>query len=223
VFPTVVAHQALLPFAGMVGALLSIAAVYLLTQRLTGDPYRFALEGIILSAVLASITSLLLIRNGTELPTVLLWMIGSLNAKVWPDWNTLWPWAVVTIPAGLMCARAANALRFDDDIATGLGFRVRTARLGLFLAAATLTAGAVSVVGDIWFIGLIGPHIARRIVGHDGRRLLPMSALVSALLLLLADLLIQLLPGNLSTVPDGAVTAMLGAPFFLYLLVRSRR
>ncbi len=222
-FPDAVAHQVILPFAGMVGAVLSIAVVYVLTRRLSDDPFRFALKGIILSAVLGSVSSLLLIRDNQALPTVLLWMIGSLNAKVWQDWNSLWPWAAVTVPAGLLCARAANALRFEDGVATGLGYRVTAARLALFFAAATLTAGAVSVVGDIWFIGLIGPHIARRLVGHDARRLLPMSALASALLLLLADLVIGLLPGSLSTVPDGAVTAMLGAPFFLYLIVRARR
>lgn len=223
VFPAVVNNEVWLPVAAMVGAVAAIGLVYLLTNRLRSDPFTFTLEGIVLSAVLGSFTSILLIRDNTALDTVLQWMIGSLNAKVWQDWNTLWPWAVVTIPAGLACAHSANALRFHDDVATGLGFRVQLSRVGLFLASATLTAGAVSIVGDIWFVGLIGPHIARRLVGHDARQLLPMSALASALLLLLADLSTQVLPGNLSTTPDGAVTAMLGAPFFLYLLMRSQR
>lgn len=109
-------------------------------------------------------------------------------------------------------------------MAAGLGLPVEKARAGLFLVAAMMSAIAVSVVGAVGFIGLIGPHIARQLVGLDARRVFPLSALLTTLLLLTADLMAQALTmevgGMKSGLPVGAVTALLGAPFFLYLVLR---
>lgn len=225
--PGAEARPALLPASALAGALAAIVIMYAVTDRLRDGPFVFVLKGIIVSAVLSSVSSLLLVQNNETLPTVMLWITGSLNAKVWSDWATLWPWALLAIPTGLLGARAANLLQLGDEVTIGLGFRVRRARAVLFVIAAVLTAGAVSVVGAIGFIGLIGPHIARRLVGHDARHVFPMSAVVSACLLLFADVLTQaaaaVLPSVASAVPIGAVTALFGAPFFLYLISRTRR
>jgi iron complex transport system permease protein len=223
--PGAVNEPALLPFAALAGGLAAVAILYILTSGLRDGPFVLVLKGVVTGAILSSASSLILVQNNDKLPTVLLWLTGSLDAKTWTDWATLWPWAVAAIPAGLACARAGNALELGDDTAIGLGYRVRTARATLFAVAAVLTAAAVAVVGAIGFVGLIGPHIARLLAGHDNRRVYPLSALVTANLVLLADLLTQVAaligPGIASAIPVGAVTALFGAPFFLYLLART--
>ena len=223
--PGAVNEPALLPFAALAGGLAAVAILYMFTSGLRDGPFVLVLKGVVTGAVLSSASSLILVQNNDKLPTVLLWLTGSLDAKTWTDWATLWPWALAAIPAGLACARAGNALELGDDTAIGLGYRVRTARATLFAVAAVLTAAAVAVVGAIGFVGLIGPHIARLLAGHDNRRVYPLSALVTANLVLLADLLTQVAaligPGIASAIPVGAVTALFGAPFFLYLLART--
>jgi iron complex transport system permease protein len=168
--------------------------------------------------VLSSVTSILLLFSGEQGSGILLWLIGSLNGRTWLHLNSLWPFALVALPLGLGSAALANVLNLGDELATSLGQRVELARVSLFAVAVLLTAGAVSIVGAIGFIGLIGPHICRRLVGDDARRLFPLSALMSAILLLLADFLVQVITKGL--LPVGAVTTLLGAPFFLYLILR---
>lgn len=225
--PNVETRPVLLPLVALAGGIGAIVVVYSITNRLKDGPFVLVLKGIIVSAVLSSASSLFLVQNNDKLPTVMLWMIGSLNAKVWSDWSTLWPWAVLTLPLGLLCARTANIVQLGDDVAVGLGVHVQRARLLLFCVAALLTASAVSVVGAIGFIGLVGPHIARRIVGNNAFRAFPMSMLVSACLLLIADFVTQLAGlvfGDVASgIPVGAVTALFGAPFFLYLISKTRQ
>ncbi|MFD1677891.1 FecCD family ABC transporter permease [Alicyclobacillus fodiniaquatilis] len=225
--PNAEAMPLFLPLVAFLGGVGSMLVMYALTRQLKDEPFVLVLKGVIVSAVLSSASSLFLIQHNNQMPTVMLWIVGSLNAKVWSDWLTLWPWALVAIPLGICCCRLANVLQLGADVAVSLGVRLQHARLCLFLVAALLTAGAVSVVGAISFVGLIGPHIARRLVGHDAFRVFPMSMLVSACLLLSADFVTQIagqIFGNIaSALPVGAVTSLFGAPFFLYLIVRSRR
>lgn len=225
-FPGLFAVRMLLPFIALSGGLLTIGIVYLWSWRGGSDPLRLILTGLLVSSICSSVTTLIMMRSGDALGSILLWTIGSLNARVWTDWYTLWPWALVMVPLGLFCASLANAMHLGDDIAINLGIRAEWARALLFFTAATLTAAAISVVGAIGFIGLIGPHITRRLVGEDARRVFPMSALVSAGLLVLADLIAVSLSLEFPfheqpievALPVGAVTTLLGAPFFLYLL-----
>jgi len=223
-------NSLLLPAVALVGGMGAGLLVYGLSWNGRVEPLRLALIGVLVSAVLQSGTSLLLIRSPEALGGVLLWIIGSLNGRVWVHWNMIWPWAAVALPLGLACAGLANVLQLDDDIGRGLGLRIEWARALLLLVAALLTAGAVAVVGAIGFIGLIGPHIARRLIGDDARRVFLLSALLTAAILLGADVVAQGLtitpPFPTTTaragLPVGAVTALLGAPFFLYLARKSR-
>jgi iron complex transport system permease protein len=219
---------ATLPFIAVLGGAAAGACVYLLARNRSGstNPMHIALVGVLVSAVLSAATSLLLIRNTEALGSILLWLIGSLNGRVWTHWALLWPWALVALPLGLLSAGLANALQLGDEIAGGLGLAIERARAVLLAIAVLLTAGAIAVVGAIGFVGLIGPHLARRLVGEDARRVFPVSVVLSAGLLLGADTLAQLLTLNppfattpyRAGLPVGAVTALLGAPFFLYLL-----
>jgi iron complex transport system permease protein len=169
-----------------------------------------------------SLTSLVLLVNQNAISGILLWIIGSLNGRTWVHWDTIWPWAVVTLPLGLACASLANAVYLGEDLATGLGLRVELARVMLLFVAVLLTAGAVSVVGALGFLGLIAPHLTRRLVGNDARRVFPMSAVLGAALLLLADVVARGLT-RVVDLPVGAVMALIGAPFLMYLLRRTGR
>ncbi|HEX8036814.1 MAG TPA: iron ABC transporter permease [Ktedonobacterales bacterium] len=209
----------LLPFVALAGGLLACGGVYLMNLARGSASGHLILTGLLTSAVLRSATSFLLLIHQEALGGILIWLIGSLNGRVWTHWDTLWPWALVAIPAGLACARWANIVQLGDTTAVGLGLHLHWTRAALLFTAALLAATAVSVVGGITFLGLIAPHIARRIVGADARRLFPFSALLGASLLLVADMIAQLILWP-NTLPVGAVLALIGAPFFLYLLAR---
>jgi iron complex transport system permease protein len=222
-----------LPLVALAGGLAASALVYALARRSHGrvNPIRLALVGIMVSAVLSSATSLLLLRHNQALGSILTWMIGSLNGRVWVHWWMIWPWALVALPLGIASASIANVLQLGDEVAAGIGLPVEGARALLLGVAALLTAIAVAAVGALGFIGLIGPHLTRRLVGQDARCVFPASAVLTAALLLGADLLAQLLTLNppftatpyRAGLPVGAVTALLGAPFLLYLIRRTHR
>lgn len=195
--------------------------VYALSSQRRGDPVRLVLTGVIVGLLLQTITSFVLrVWGSSATLEAYFWFSGSLNARVWSHWNVIWPWAAVIGPLGLVGASWANLLQLGDDVATGLGVDVRRSRAGLFLVSATLTAGALVVVGSIGFIGLIGPHVTRRLVGGDLRRVLPGSFLCGAILLSAADVGSRAFTTR--AVPTGTVTALLGAAFFLFLLLRDR-
>ncbi|WP_165423158.1 FecCD family ABC transporter permease [Ktedonosporobacter rubrisoli] len=212
-----------LPLVAFIGGLGAGGLIYILNWYGKTDPLRLALLGVVVNAVLQSGTVLLLIFSHQLLDGLLLWLIGSLNGRTWDHWAVLWPWAVLTFPLAIASAAVANALSLGDEVARGLGLRVEAMRVLLFLLATLLAAAAISAMGGIAFIGLIGPHIARKLVGSDNRRVFLLSPLLTAGLLLVADIIARLLLlhipwfSSASTLPVGVVTALLGAPFFLYL------
>jgi iron complex transport system permease protein len=213
-----------IPAVAMVGSVLTGGIVYGLSRARGGhtNTVRLVLAGVMVSAIMRSMTSLVLLVNQNAVSGILLWIIGSLNGRTWTHWDTVWPWAIVTIPVALACASLANALHLGDDIATGLGLRSEWTRGFLLFVAVLLTAGAVSVVGALGFLGLIAPHLTRRLVGNDARRLFPLSALMGASLLILADILARGLT-RVVDLPVGAVMAIVGAPFLMYLLRRETK
>jgi iron complex transport system permease protein len=206
-----------MPLIALAGAVAAGLLVYALTWRGQSQPGRLILTGLLVSAILRSGASVVLLVHQAAIGSVVLWLIGSLNGRVWSDWAILWPWALVTLTLGLVSARWANVLQLGDATAVSLGLRVEWARAALFFLAVALAAGAVAIVGGIVFLGVVAPHLARRITGADARRVFPLSIVLGAGLLVGADILAQVaIPG--AQLPAGAVVAMLGAPFFLYLL-----
>ncbi|MFD3166820.1 FecCD family ABC transporter permease [Herpetosiphon sp. NSE202] len=227
----------ILPILALIGGLTTASLVYTLSrQRGTTNMVRLVLTGVLVGGLCSAMTSLLLLwASEYNVQRMLRWTIGSTAGRVWVHWHTLWPAALLALPLGLACAGIANGLQLGDEMAISLGIRVERGRAMLLFAAALLTAGAVAVVGNVGFIGLVGPHMARRLAGSDGRRLFPLSVLLSGMLLLLADILARTLSldwlGRLTNlpIPEGAglpvgvITALLGAPFFLYLLLRQQK
>jgi iron complex transport system permease protein len=134
-----------LPVTAIIGGLCIGGFVYALNWG-RSSPARLALFGVLVSTVIQSCTSLILLRHNEALGGILLWMIGSLNGRVWTHWEHIWPWALLTIPLALFSARLLNILQLGDEQALSLGLKVEQVRLGMFFVAVMLTAGAVAVV-----------------------------------------------------------------------------
>jgi iron complex transport system permease protein len=219
-FPSVPA--AYLPPAAFVGALAVAGLLYVLAWRGSSSPVRLILIGVGLSAVATALTTFMITFGRIEqVSQALVWLTGSVYGRSWEEVFTLLPWLVVFLPLTLVRARHLNALALGDEVATGLGVRVELERGVLVLASVALAASAVATAGTIAFVGLVAPHVARRLVGPSGGGLLPVAAMTGGALVVLADLLGRALFAPVE-IPCGIVTAVVGAPFFLYLLYRSR-
>ncbi|MER5781692.1 iron chelate uptake ABC transporter family permease subunit [Streptomyces mobaraensis] len=211
-----------LPAAAMAGGVLAAAAVYLLAVRrgLTGN--RVLLVGVGIDAVLTSVLSWLLLKADiVDAGRALLWLNGSLNGASWDTLRpTLWTLAVL-LPVALLLSFPFGALAFDDDTARGLGVRMTPTRAALLLTAVLLTAGATAATGPVAFVALACPQLALRLL-RTGTPPLLASALTGAAVTVWADVLGRTAFGSVE-LPVGVLTAALGAPYLLYLLIRSGR
>ncbi|MBW1992312.1 MAG: iron ABC transporter permease [Deltaproteobacteria bacterium] len=209
----------LVPFSALVGAVAALGLVLALGAVAGGFHHgTLILAGVIVSAFLSSLISLMKFLFADSLSAIVFWIMGSFSARTW---SHLW-FALPYILAGTVIlafyARELNLLALGDAPAQQLGLAVQRVRLILLLAASLITAGAVAVSGIIGFVGLIVPHLVRLLVGPDHRRLLPASALAGAALLIAADTLARGLMPFGQEIPVGIITAILGGPFFCYLL-----
>lgn len=206
------------------GAGLTAALIYSLAyKRHKGlSPTRLLLTGIAVAAGISAAMIVLMLRlSPDKYQFVATWMAGSIWGTNWKFVLSLLPWIVVLLPYVFYKASVMNVLNLGEQMAVGLGASVSREQLKLLSAAVGLAASCVAVSGGIGFVGLIGPHLARRLVGPKHQLLLPTSALVGSLLVITADTLgRQILQP--SEIPTGIVVAIIGAPYFLYLLARSR-
>ncbi len=214
----------LLSLSAFIGGLGVTALVYRLGRREgRTDVATMLLAGIALTALAGAMIGLFTyLADDSTLRTLTFWNLGSLNGA---SYARLWPLLLVAVAIACWLprrARALNALLLGESEARHLGFDVERLKRELVFCTALGVGAAVAAAGMIGFVGLVVPHLVRLLVGPDHRLLLPASALAGGSLLLLADLLARLVlaPAEL---PIGIVTALLGAPFFLYLLLRGRR
>lgn len=209
------------PLAAMAGAFAAAGIIYALAWRGGSSPLRFILIGIAIAAVAGAITSTLVVFGDIERVTgALVWMAGSVNGANWKHLRAIAPWLLLLLPV-LLSARALNALNLGEAVAAGLGVRVEWQRGLLLFASVALAAAAVSVAGTIGFVGLMAPHIARQLAGPSHEGLLPTSALTGALIVLAADTAGRNLFAP-TQIPVGLFTAIIGVPYFLFLLYRHR-
>jgi iron complex transport system permease protein len=214
---------ALLAPAAFAGALAAAVAIYLLAWRRGVSRYRLVLVGIGLNAVLwAGISYLLTRAEIWEVQRAYVWLVGSVYGSDWQEVGLIAAGLAVLVPGTLALARPLGALQLGDEVARALGTRVEGARLGLVVCAVALAALAVTVGGPVGFVAFVAPHIARRLVRAPGGAVLPTALAAGALLVLAADLVAQraFAPASL---PVGILTALVGAPYFLYLLTRANR
>ena len=212
----------IIPLLAFIGALFSVAIVYLLARVGKTLPVTtLILAGVALGALWGSIVSYLIITSGDATHGIILWLMGSFSLSQWSEVRVVFPYIVVGVAVILLYSRSLNVMQLDEEQAQQLGINVEKVKLILLAAATLITAAAVSFVGTIGFVGIIIPHMARLMWGPDHRLLLPMSLLTGAIFMVVADLLARtvLAPAE---IPVGIITAVCGVPFFLYLLRRKK-
>lgn len=212
-----------LPISAFAGALLMATLIYWLAWNNGSSPILFILMGIGLDAIANSAISLLITFGDIyNVSDALVWLTGSVYGRTWEQVFSLFTWLIIFIPMALTLARHLNALNLGDDIAKGLGTRVEWQRGLLVLVATALVGASVATAGNIKFVGLIAPHIGRQLVGTNHEALIPTSALLGGMIVVVSDLLGRTVFAPLE-IPCGVITAAVGAPYFLYLLIRNRK
>jgi iron complex transport system permease protein len=205
----------------LVGAGVSAVLVLVLGGSGRGGPtpVRLALAGAVLAALLVSLTSAVLVFDAQTLDEFRFWIVGSLAGRDAGVTLSVLPVIAVGLVIALGAGRSLNALALGDEVARSLGQRVARARVAAGIGFALLAGGAVAAAGPVAFVGLAVPHVARGIVGSDYRWIVPYSMLLGAGLLLAGDVLGRLVarPAELEV---GIVTALFGAPFFIWLVRR---
>ena len=212
----------IIPLLAFTGALMSITVVYMLARVGKTLPVTtLILAGVALGALLGSIVSYLIISSGEKIHGIMFWLMGSFSLSQWSEAVMILPYVLVGLVVLLLYARSLNLMQLDEEQARQLGINVERLKLALLGAATLITAAAVSFVGVIGFVGIIIPHAVRLIWGADHRFLLPLSILTGAIFLIIADIIARtaLAP---TEIPVGVITAICGAPFFLYLLRRRK-
>lgn len=209
------------PVLAFITALVAVYIVYRLSQ-VAGktSPETLILAGVALSAFCAAILSLVVIISG-NLQSIYFWLLGSLSSANWINVITVLPYAIIGYGVAYFFSKELNALLLGEEMAQTLGIDIENVRLMLIAGSSLMTAAAVSVSGLIGFVGLIIPHWIRIIIGPNHRYLIPVSALSGMLLMVIADTIARTVFAP-TEIPIGIVMALLGAPFFLYLLRRRR-
>ncbi|WP_350241578.1 FecCD family ABC transporter permease [Deinococcus sonorensis] len=215
-----------LPWAALAGAWLGFGLVLLLSRAGGGraadglHPVRLALVGVAVASALGAVQQLVLVRAPDGLGAALGFLSGTVYGADADRLQRLLPWALILLPAALLCSRVLDVLNLGPELATSLGLRVQPSRLLCLGIAVALAAAGVTGAGILGFVGLLAPHLARRLVGGQHARLLPVAALLGAALVLAADTLGRTLLPPIE-VPAGIFTTLVGAPYFLYLLRRA--
>ena len=210
------------PLAAFVASLLTVYVVYTIAHIGGSVPTTsLILAGVAVSSFAVSLTSILMLRSTAEVRRAIGWLLGGVSLVSWEAILALIPYLGIGLSTLVLTGYALNLLQFGDDQATQMGLNVRRAKFIIIVAASLVTAAAVSFAGIIGFVGLVVPHIVRIWWGVDYRRLIPLSIIGGAAVLLFADVLarIVLAPQEL---PVGIVTALAGAPFFLWVLRRAK-
>lgn len=216
-------YVSLVPIAAFVGGVIACGIVYGLAWKGGGiEPIRIVLAGVAVNAILGGATGLLSLLNSDKIQGVMLWTNGSLSRVSWMDVKLLGIYSIVGIILALICIRAANVLQLGDDVAKNLGYNVNLTRILISLVAVYLAGISVAFVGIIGFVGLVVPHISRLLFGSDYKWLLPVSMLMGGAVLVIADTLARMIAAPIE-LPVGTMMAMLGGPFFLYLLRRGAK
>ncbi|MCY7570598.1 FecCD family ABC transporter permease [Bacillus pumilus] len=214
----------LIPLFTFGGGLLAAAVIVLLAyDRQEGlVPIRLILVGIAVAAGFSALTLFLSLKLDEDTYTFASrWLVGNVWGRDWIHVLALLPWIVCLVPLTLMQSSTLNALTLGDAVASSVGVRVQRQRLLLLTLAVGLASASVSMTGSIGFIGLVAPHLARRLVGSLHQYFLPVSALIGLLILVSADTIGRSIFAP-NAIPAGVVVAFIGAPYFLYLLAKTK-
>ncbi len=222
-WPTTLLGMATVPLAAFLGATLTVGVVYALARVGRSTPVtHLILAGVAVGTFTSALTSLIMLLSNQELRRAIVWLMGGFAIGGWQPVLVAAPYLALGLLTLTLLGRPLNVLQFGDEQAQQLGLHVERLKLIVVVAASLVAATAVSFSGIIGFVGLIVPHLARLLWGIDYRRLIPLATLLGGAVLLAADLIARtiLAPREL---PVGIVTAVFGAPFFLYLLRRAKQ
>lgn len=222
-WPYTLAGLMAVPLAAFIAALLTVLVVVSLARSGRALPAaNLILAGVAVGAFATALTSFLMLRSQGDLRRALVWLLGGATLSGWLYFLAALPYVGLGLVTLVFSGHPLNVLQFGDEQAQQLGLPVARVRMVVIAAASLATAAAVAFSGVIGFLGLIVPHLIRLVWGGDYRRLVPLSILMGAAFLLAADVLarVVLAPQEL---PVGVVTALAGAPFFLWILRRSRK
>ncbi len=210
-------------WVAIAGAAVTAAFVYAVGSLGRGGatPLKLALAGAATSAALVSFVSAIALPRSNLGEGIQAWMIGGVGGAVFDRIAMVLPFLLVGFAISLLCARGLNSLALGDELASGLGENVAVVRLASFVGAVILCGAVTAVTGPIAFVGLVVPHVCRLIVGVDHRWLLPYSAVGGAILLTAADVLGRIVAGP-AEIDVGIITAIIGAPFFIYIVRRQK-
>ncbi|MBU2895452.1 FecCD family ABC transporter permease [Vibrio hepatarius] len=211
----------ILPLVAMLGGILAAGLIALLAWWSQPTPAKLALIGIAVSAFLASGIDFLLITNPLEINTAMVWLTGSLWGRNWQQVPFIWGALSILLPFAFWLAWRLDVMGLGEESATTLGTTPKKVQTFALLAAVLLASISVSVAGTISFVGLLAPHLARLLFGHDHKMLIPASALLGAILVTCADGLARGLQPPIE-LPAGVLTSVIGAPYFIFLLYRYR-
>ncbi len=215
IFPS--APLFVLPLGSFIGALTISIILSVLISKFDVKGSKLALIGLAIGAICTAIVQFLLVRNPLDANNALLWLTGSLYGHNIASFYSLLPWFIITVPIVLLLGYQLDILNLGDHVAIALGARVKILKMTLLVLAVMLAGASIAVVGGISFLGLIAPHIARQLVGHKNIHVIIMSGLVGAILLTFGDGLARGIQPPLD-IPVGVVIAIIGAPYFLFLL-----
>jgi iron complex transport system permease protein len=211
-----------LPVSAFIGATVVALLVYFLAWKNGVSPIRLVLIGIGISSLMQALTTLMMLMGPIyRASQANIWITGTVYGSNWSNVAIIVPWTLILLVVVMMLARNVNVQELGDEIATGVGSQVQKQRFGLLLLATALIGSSVAFAGGIGFVGLMAPHMARRLVGSAFGALLPISALIGGILVMVADLIGRTMFSPLE-VPAGVFTASIGAPYFIYLLFRTR-
>lgn len=207
-------------YIGFIGAILGGVIVYTFIYGHENNQVRLALAGMTIHLLLSSVTEVLILMNENA-TDILYWLTGSLNGKDWDSVEVLLPWFVIGTIITIMLARHLTVISLGDDLATSLGVYKKMIYIIFGLMVIILAGSSVSVAGPIGFVGLIAPHISKRLIRGGYERHIILTALIGAVLLVYSDALSHIIAYPYES-PVGIVTALIGGPFFLYLCKNGR-
>ena len=209
-----------MPIFAFLGGVLSFVILWIVCG-FNFRPIKMAIIGVALSALWAAISHYLMLTNPVEINTAMLWLTGSLWGRSWSYLYVVLPWLVVLLPLPFIFCRDLDTLGLGENKASTLGVTVNKVQISVLVLAVALSTTAVAICGPIAFLGLVAPHLARRLVGGRHRTLLPAALIIGALLLQLSDILARVIDPP-TELPAGILTAIIGAPYFFYLLMRTK-
>ncbi|MBY0160506.1 iron ABC transporter permease [Cytobacillus firmus] len=210
----------IMPFAALVGAFLAAFLIYSLAWKQGVTPIRLVLVGIGINAAFGALIIVFqLMMDPNNFMQATIWLSGSIWGASWEYVVAILPWILLLIPLAVYKSQKLNVLNLGDHTAAGLGVTVERERRTLLFISVALAGACVAVGGGIAFLGLVAPHLARKLVGPRHQGMLPVSALLGSLVLLVADMIGKNLMAP-SEIPVGLVVSCLGAPYFIYLLIK---